>query len=168
MLEGRHLREIRAFLSSPGDVPQERKIVREIAREVSAEPFLKDKAVIKVISWDDHDNPIPLLAQMTPQEAVDRFGPRPSDCEVVVVILWCRMGTPPPLERYKKPDGSPYYSGTEWEYEDAFRADPQPDILVYRCTQTCLADTHASCSAQSALSRPDQGGHDASGSASNG
>ncbi len=45
------------------------------------------------------------------------------------------MGTPLPLE-YRKPDGEPYLSGTEWEYEDALRGDPQPDILVYRRTET--------------------------------
>jgi hypothetical protein len=44
------------------------------------------------------------------------------------------MGTPLPPE-YRKPNGALYLSGTEWEYEDALGADPQPDILVYRRTE---------------------------------
>jgi hypothetical protein len=54
---------------------------------------------------------------LTPQEAVNRSLSKPSQCDVVVVILWGRMGTPLP-ESYKKPNGTLYLSGTEWECED--------------------------------------------------
>src|SRR4051812_48156300 len=75
-----------------------------------------------------------MLAQLTPQQAVNRHLPKPPACDIAVVILWARMGTPLPPE-YRKPDGTPYASGTEWEYEDALKGDPQPDILVYRRTE---------------------------------
>jgi hypothetical protein len=45
------------------------------------------------------------------------------------------MGTPLPVEKYRKPDGEPYLSGTEWEFEDALKGDPNPDVLVYRRTE---------------------------------
>jgi len=39
-----------------------------------------------------------------------------------VVILWARLGTPP-NDRPPKPDGTPYRSGTEWEFWDALNAN---------------------------------------------
>ena len=42
------------------------------------------------------------------------------------------MGTVLDVASLKKPDGSPYLSGTEWEFEDAWNANPQPEIMVYR------------------------------------
>ncbi len=36
------------------------------------------------------------------------------------------------MDTYRKPDGSAYLSGTEWEYQDASNASPRPAIRVYR------------------------------------
>ena len=73
----------------------------------------------------------------------DRGGAaKPSECDIVVVIFWSRMGTPLP-DDYRKPDGTPYLSGTEWEYLDALTAAEQSDkpvVLVYRRTEKCLLD----------------------------
>jgi hypothetical protein len=54
----------------------------------------------------------------------------------VIVILWSRMGTPLP-DNLRKPNGEPYLSGTEWEYEDAVNWPRQPrrQVLVYRRTE---------------------------------
>ena len=71
-------------------------------------------------------------AHLTPQEAVIRYKRRPADCDIVVVILAGRLGTHLSLDALKRPDGSAYLSGTEWEFEDAWNASPRPDILVYR------------------------------------
>jgi hypothetical protein len=89
---------------------------------------------LEAVTWNDPDAPTPMLAQLTPQEAVNRHLPKPSACDIVVVVLWARMGTPLPPE-YRKADGEPYFSGTEWEFEDALKGDPQPDILIYRRTE---------------------------------
>jgi hypothetical protein len=48
------------------------------------------------------------------------------------------MGTPLPMPEYKKCDGSPYMSGTEWEFEDAMnaaRAGNYPTVFAYRRTE---------------------------------
>jgi TIR domain len=130
MSERRQLQHIRVFLSSPGDVAEERALARHLLKdELPYDPFLKNHFSFEVVSWDDPAASIPMLAASTPQEAVNRFGLKPSDCDLVIVVLWSRMGTP--LKIYK-PTGEPYKSGTEWEFEDALNAWPQPGILVYR------------------------------------
>jgi hypothetical protein len=133
------LRQVRVFLSSPGDVAYERQLAREAARELEAEPFLRDRAKLTIVSWDDPAATAPILADRTPQESVSRGRPKPSECDIVIVILWSRLGTPLPDE-YRKADGGRYLSGTEWEYEDALKATPRPDILVYRRTDKILLD----------------------------
>ena len=72
-----------------------------------------------------------------PKKAIKRGLPKPSECDLVVVILWSRMGTPLPTE-YTKPDGTSYLSGTEWEYYEAIGAAGRagrPAVWLYRRTQ---------------------------------
>src|SRR4051794_37264105 len=85
---------IRVFISSPGDVTDERNLARRLLKdELPYDPFLRDKVTFDVVSWDDPVAPIPMLSTLTPQEAVNRFGYRPSECDIVIVILWSRLGT---------------------------------------------------------------------------
>src|SRR3954465_3838504 len=78
-------------------------------------------------------------AGLTPQEAVNRFKHKPSECDIVIVILWSRIGTHLDLAAFgEKPGGGPYLSGTEWEFEDAWKAwkaQKRPEIFVYRRTE---------------------------------
>jgi hypothetical protein len=138
---------LRVFLSSPGDVADERGLARRVLKdELPYDPLLQGRVTFEVISWDDPTARIPLLANLTPQESVNRGMPKPSACDVVVVILWSRMGTPlsPEIRRtvpVPSLEGTPwadcYLSGTEWEYEDALAStnDPKPATLVYRRTE---------------------------------
>jgi hypothetical protein len=136
-------RHLRFFLASPGDVLEERRAVRELVEHLEREPLVRGRFTLEVVSWDDPDAPAPMLATLDPQEAVRRALPLPSDCDVTIVVLWRRMGTP--LATLKA-DGSPYLSGTEWEFDDAFRVDKP--ILLYRRTAgeptSEAADTEAS------------------------
>jgi hypothetical protein len=91
-----------------------------------------------VFSWDDPAAGVPLLATLTPQEAVNQGLGRPADCDITVVILWSRLGSPLRADVFRKPDGEPYRSGTEGEYEDARAAGR--DVLVYRRTSQVLLD----------------------------
>jgi len=127
---------VRIFLSSPGDVADERRIARELIEgELQKHPSYSGLK-LQVIAWDDPDARIPMLANETPQESVNNARPRPSTCDIVVVILWARMGTPL-TETIRKPDGERYLSGTEWEYLDAINSprNPKPEVLVYRRTE---------------------------------
>jgi len=76
-------------------------------------------------------------AGLTPQEAIAQALPKPEKCDLVVVILWERIGTPLP-DTYRKTDGSRYRSGTEWEYVNAiesFRRRSKPSVWIYHRTE---------------------------------
>lgn len=127
---------LRFFVSSPGDVSDERKYAQQvIERELPKDPLLRGKITCEAMLWDDPNAPVSMPATLTPQEAIDRHLAKPSECDVVILILWSRFGTPLPDE-YKRPDGTRYLSGTEWEYEDAATADPKPHILIYHRQKT--------------------------------
>jgi WD40 repeat protein len=117
---------LRVFVSSPGDVAEERvlaaRVIRRLADEHAARVWLEP------VFWE-HE---PLLATDTFQSQI----PRPSDCHVMVCVLWSRIGTRLPA-KVCRPDGSPYASGTEYEFEDAVeghKRNGRPDLLVYRKT----------------------------------
>jgi hypothetical protein len=131
---------ISIFLSSPGDVADERAFAQQvIEQELPKDPLLRGQVTCEAVRWDDPNAPVAMPATLTPQEAVNHGLPKPSQCDVVVVVLWSRLGTPLPDE-YRKADGSPYLSGTEWEYDDALAASPPRHILVYRRTQKLSID----------------------------
>lgn len=131
-------RTIRVFLSSPGDVQEERRLARAAAERLNHDPWLSKLVRLQVVAWDQDASGTPMLAHMTPQRAIDQGLPKPSDCDIVVAIFKHRMGTPLPYPEYKKANGELFLSGTEWEYEDAIQVAlicDYPKVLVYRCTQ---------------------------------
>jgi len=138
-------RHFRIFLSSPGDVASERALVLQVIDNLRTEPLLRD-VILTPVAWDDPNSRTPMLAMKTPQQAIDEGLPKPSDCDIVVVIFWSRMGTPLDVDSHgKKLDGTMYLSGTEWEYFDAERGAKEsrarrPLIVVYRRTERIALD----------------------------
>ena len=131
-------RHITVFLSSPSDVADERALARRTLESLENQPFIRGRATLRVVAWDNPGAKTPLLANLSPQEAINRQLLRPGRCDVAVVILWSRLGTPLG-EEYRKPNGEPYRSGTEWEFEDAVRS-PSTSILMYRRTEAVRVD----------------------------
>src|SRR4051794_4527840 len=126
-------RHFRVFLASPGDVADERALARRlIEKELPSDPLLRGQVTFEVVSWDDPVAPPPMPATLTPQGAVIQFEGEPSTCDIVIVVLWSRLGTRLDMTVFRKPTGDPYLSGTEWEFENAWNARPRPEILVYR------------------------------------
>jgi len=120
------LRSLRVFVSSPGDVAEERLIARRVIGRLEAQ--FGDVLHLEPLFWE-HE---PLLATASFQEQV----PRTSEADIAIVILWSRIGTALP-GHIRRPDGSSYSSGTEFEFEDAvdgFRRNGKPELLVYRKT----------------------------------
>ena len=136
-----HKRTIRIFISSPGDVGEERSIVRRVIQRIGEN--LPDGCVLIPVDWTDRRARTAFLATLTPQQAIERGLPSPDKCSIVVVILWSRVGTPLDPAVHRRPDGSPYISGTEYEYETAVtraRAPNRPAVLVFRRTKAAQVD----------------------------
>lgn len=131
-------RHLRVFLASPGDVADERSLAWRVLSRLPYDPLLRGRVTLEVAAWDHPGAGVPLQAGMSAQDSVILSLGKPSDCDIVVVILWSRLGTPLSDARYAKPDGSGNFTGTEWEYEDAWQAfrktRNRPRILLYRRT----------------------------------
>ncbi|HNC78295.1 MAG TPA: hypothetical protein PLP92_02130, partial [Rhodocyclaceae bacterium] len=130
-------RSLRLFLSSPGDVADERQAVRRVLEDLALTPLLRTRVRFDLVAWDDPAAPVPLDATETPQLSVNRYKGLPRDCDLTVVILWSRLGTPLP-SHVTRPDGSAYASGTVWELEDA-RTGRKP-LWLYQRTATPQVD----------------------------
>jgi hypothetical protein len=50
------------FLSSPGDVPEERTAAREVIARLNKDYFLRDRVALEAVSWDDPDAPASMPA----------------------------------------------------------------------------------------------------------
>jgi len=128
------MQHIRVFISSPADVSEERAALRKILADLQYDPFLRGRVTVEEVTWDRPRAEVPLLASFSPQEAINRGLPRPSECDVVIVLIWGRLGTPLGPE-YRRPDGGSVRSGTEWEYLDAIAGEAstgRPRVLLYR------------------------------------
>jgi len=120
---------INVFISSPGDVKAEREIVLQLLEDMELRPFLRGKLDIKPVAWDKLMAGTALKAKLKPQEAINRGLPLPSECDIVIVIFWSRMGTP-----FTAEDGTEYLSGTHWELMDALSNAQHDRIVIYRRT----------------------------------
>ena len=125
----------RIFLASPGDVPLERKLAREAITHIGSERRFRGRVDIEIIAWDQPGAAVAMEAGLTPQEAIAQGLPKPDECDLAVIVLWSRIGTPLPSDFELKADGKPYLSGTEWEYLNAlngYKQSRRPSVWVYR------------------------------------
>jgi len=115
--------ELSVFISSPGDVAEERALGGRVFRRLATE--FADVLMIKTFLWE-HE---PMFAHAGFQEQI----PRPSQCDLVVSILWSRLGTRLPADFAPEPGHAPP-TGTEFEVRDALSAYEKfgrPNLLIY-------------------------------------
>ncbi len=121
---------IRIFISSPGDVKEERQRARQVIeglRRRYSRHFL-----LTPVLWEE----LPLQADMSFQQGIDLVLSKEHGVDIAVFILWSRLGSAVgPL--ITKDGGGEYRSGTERELDLMFRARQQSDgarpaILVYK------------------------------------
>ncbi len=120
-------KSVRIFVSSPADVDHERAAVKDIVDQLASEylPYFELRAIL----WEEEA----LTADRTFQAGLTQ----PEDCDIVLVILWTRLGSPLPQEPYRG------MTGTEWEFVNAVEASAQtgnPEVLVYKKTTPKLVD----------------------------
>ena len=116
-------RQIRVFISSPGDVIPERQIAKMVLTRLNDE--FSGRALLVPILWEDE----PLLVTETFQAQIHP----PREAEIYLGILWSRIGSPLP-PNICRDDGTAYESGTVFEFEDALaghQATGTPEMLLY-------------------------------------
>lgn len=116
-------RQLRVFISSPGDVIPERMICKSVIGRLNEE--FSGSAYLIPILWEEE----PLLASDTFQAQIHP----PRETEIYIGILWSRIGSPLP-DTITRADGSIYDSGTAFEFEDAlhgFHENGNPEMLLY-------------------------------------
>jgi formylglycine-generating enzyme required for sulfatase activity/ribose 1,5-bisphosphokinase PhnN len=128
---------IRVFISSPADVRPERLKAEQIVRRLNRE-------------FSSHFHVEPVLWERRPLVATHHFQdpeniPEPRRTDIVVVILWSRLGLPLPADKFRGAvSGRCPVTGTEWEFEDALAGarehDGVPRVLVYRKTAVAVGE----------------------------
>lgn len=117
---------LKLFLSSPGDVAEERAVAEFVFRRLADE--VAEVARLQFIIWE-HE---PLFGHAGFQEQIER----PSQSDLVVIILWSRLGTRLPAD-FAPQAGEDAPTGTEFEINDALAAYAErgkPQLLIYRKT----------------------------------
>lgn len=97
-----------------------RRLDREFAYHFRIEPYL----------WERE----PLVASQSFQELIVP----PRDTDIVMVILWSRLGVFLDEKKFPGPISGKAVTGTEWEFEDALASARErrlPDLLLYRKTE---------------------------------
>lgn len=105
-------RELFLFLSSPSDCQQEREAVRKVVGRLNSNPLLRSQFRI-TIEASDTDHGVPMPSSLPPSNGVDLAIKTPEECDLFICIFRNRFGTPPSK---LKDDGTPYLSGTEYEF----------------------------------------------------
>ncbi len=121
---------MRLFVSSPSDVAAERARVDVVAERLNGE--FEGLARIEVIRWETGF----YTATRSFQEAIDSAIDRMRETDMVVCILWKRIGSELDPGKWQKTDGTPYESGTVLEFETALAVSREqkgaPDVYLFR------------------------------------
>lgn len=117
---------VRVFVSSPGDVVPERRIAEDVIQRLDREFSAYFR--VEGIFWEQE----PLLATEHFQAEISS----PAEADIVVGILWSRLGSPLPPE-FPGPLTGKTVTGTEFEWEAAlkgWRERRWPAVLFFRKT----------------------------------
>ncbi len=120
---------IRIFISSPGDVAEERAKARQVVELLGR--WYGERLTLQAVLWED----LPLQADTSFQEGIDLVLSEQNGMDIAIFILWSRLGSVVGGAT-RKPDGSHYRSGTEREFDLMLMARAQsqgkrPQILAY-------------------------------------
>ena len=143
------MKTIRIFISSPGDVKEERKRAGEVVEKLQKR--YAGRLILQTVDWkkmpltvtgsfqqeiEKHLNSdVGEREAISFQRGVDALLSKSTGVDIAVFILWSRLGSPLGTQ-IPKPDGSAYRSGTERELDLMLAAyeqsgNTQPQILAY-------------------------------------
>ncbi len=127
------MKTIRIFISSPGDVAEEREKAKEVIRRLQRH-YVGRLELVPVL-WEE----MPLEVDAPFQQGIEIILDRKQGIDIAVFILWSRLGSPLGKQVLRE-DGTRYRSGTEREFDLmlAARAEAKqrgisdrPSILAY-------------------------------------
>src|SRR5436190_2257220 len=104
------MRLIRIFISSPGDVAEERDKAEAVIRSLDA--YYAGRAQLIPVRWEN----LGLSADASFQEGIVRVLSSKGGVDIAIFIMWSRLGTPQGAWALRH-DGRPYRSGTEQEFD---------------------------------------------------
>ncbi|MDX2308716.1 MAG: hypothetical protein NW216_10800 [Hyphomicrobium sp.] len=131
------MRKVRVFVSSPIDVAAEREGVQRVVERLNGE--FADYLTLETVRWETSF----YSADAGFQDKI----PEAKACDLVIAILWSRLGSPLPATFAQLPstlagrEGEPYPSGTAYEILSSLHAraeriaggqPPTPDVYVFR------------------------------------
>ncbi|MEI7868434.1 MAG: SUMF1/EgtB/PvdO family nonheme iron enzyme [Candidatus Methylumidiphilus sp.] len=130
---------LKVFIGSPGDVNDERQLALKLLNQLPYDGLLDHRVTFEAVMWDHPQGGATMLGGLSAQDSVTWAKGPPADCDIVVICLWSRLGSPITQPGYAKADGG-YYTGTEWEYDNAVQAfiasgKQQPVVLLYHRTE---------------------------------
>jgi hypothetical protein len=122
-------RFVKVFLASPGDLAEERKIAKSIVDDFNSQLADALGYQVELVGWEDT---LPGVGR--PQAIINRDL---DGCDLFVVMLWKRWGTPPGTE--------PYSSGFEEEFRRSMTRNekdgrPEINLLLKDLDAASLAD----------------------------
>src|SRR5713101_585919 len=123
-MHGSKWKAVAIFLSSPTDVLPERAAAERVVRRLGG--IYANYVKLRLERWE----PKFYEATRSFQEQVARA----EQFDLVIGILWKRIGTELPRDLYRRPDGSAFESGTVLEIESALAAaelNGSPSVYVF-------------------------------------
>ncbi len=114
------MQTLRIFISSPGDVAEERERARQVVQGLRRR-YARHFDLVPVF-WED----MPLGLETGFQEGIDLLLSRDRGVDIAVFILWSRLGSALGAN-FQRPDGRPYRSGTERELDLMLQARAAQD-----------------------------------------
>jgi hypothetical protein len=121
------MREIKIFVSSPTDVEHERQRTERVVERLNGQYAGLVRLV--PIRWEQkfYEARASFQAQI----------PEAANCDLVIGILWTRLGSELPPDMPPMPNGEPYPSGTAYEVLTAIeqsKVKGRPSVYLYRKT----------------------------------
>jgi hypothetical protein len=127
-------RNVRIFISSPGDLFDERIRLRDAINDMRNSNEFGSKYNLIPLLYEDTT---PALVGLPPNTIIRDFMVSPEEADILVCIFWSRFGSNP--RTVNPATNRPYGSGTEEEFLTAymaFRANGRkPQIMLYRCVR---------------------------------
>ena len=114
------------FISSPSDLMPERNVAEQVILRLDRE--FTYYLHVDAVRWERQ----PLTADRHFQDIHNI--PQPRSTDIVVVVLWSRLGILLPPSEFRGAISGRPVTGTEWEFEDALagaRATGRPHLMLY-------------------------------------